>query len=1036
MTRIKVLTALALVATFPGAASALNRICDPAFEDCRAPLIQLIDQEATRIDVAYWFMEDARYSAALGRAKRRGVDVRVLFDSESLPGQPTRQIIVNDMIADDIPIREKTSPGILHWKMMLFTAQNTVQFSGANYTSEAFVYEVPYSAYVDEVIYFTHDQAIVNSFKTKFDDIWISTDGYTDYANEPSRTRAHPIFPIDPRMNFSPGEGFRERSVAHYNAETQGVDAIIYRITDRAHTDALILALQRGVRVRLLTEPHQYRDETRLWHAWNVDRLYMAGLEVQGKGLPGSEIRHRGHAGLNHEKLTLLRGQGMTVFGSSNWTSASSDYQDEHNIFTTDQVFFTWANAHFNRKWFNQGPSPESTAFAPLPPDQPQLVAPANQAVGQPVSITLLWSPGPWAHRYDVYLGTSPSNLSKVVDDVELGPYEQGWNLSGLSGGTTYYWYVVSRTMANLTATSGMRSFTTAGAPSGNAPPTVTLTSPVNGASFPSPGTISLAANASDVDGAVARVDFYSGSVQVGSDSSSPYETGWNAPAGTHGLTARAIDNAGATTTSSVVTITVGSGSQQLPAPWAQQDVGSVGAAGSASVSGGTWTVSGSGADVWGTEDAFHFVHQPLNGNGSVVARVNTIQNVDQWTKAGVMIRQSLTPGSAHAFMIVTPGGVKGLAFQRRTATGAVSTHTAGGAGTAPAWVKLTRSGNTITAWRSGDGANWTLVGSDTVTMGAAVNVGLAVSSHNNSAVATATFDNVTVTADGGTPPPQNAPPTVAMASPANGATFTAPATIQLSANAGDSDGSVSQVDFFAGTQHLGTSLTANPYTLTWNNVSAGTYTLTARATDNSGAETMSAPVTVQVGSSPPPSSLPQGWNGSDIGAVGAAGSSSFANGTFTVEGSGADIWNSADGFQFAYRTMTGDGTIVARVDSVESVNAWTKAGVMIRASLTPGSRHAMMIVSAAKGLAFQRRVTDGAASVHTPGSASTAPAWVRLQRAGSTITASASTDGINWTVVGTETIAMPNVVFVGLPVTSHTDGVLATATFSNVTVP
>ena len=118
------------------------------------------------------------------------------------------------------------------------------------------------------------------------------------------------------------------------------------------------------------------------------------------------------------------------------------------------------------------------------------------------------------------------------------------------------------------------------------------------------------------------------------------------------------------------------------------------------------------------------------------------MENADPWTKAGVMIRETLAAGSAHASMIVTPGGVKGLAFQRRTAANASSTHTSGGAGTAPKWVKLTRSGATITAFVSDNGVNWLAVGSDTFAMGATVHVGLAVSSHNDSLLATATFDN------------------------------------------------------------------------------------------------------------------------------------------------------------------------------------------------------------------------------------------------------------------------------------------------------
>jgi regulation of enolase protein 1 (concanavalin A-like superfamily) len=176
-------------------------------------------------------------------------------------------------------------------------------------------------------------------------------------------------------------------------------------------------------------------------------------------------------------------------------------------------------------------------------------------------------------------------------------------------------------------------------------------------------------------------------------------------------------------------------------------------------------------------------------------------------------------------------------------------------------------------------------------------------------------------------------------------------------------------------------------------------------------------------------------WQALDIGSTGAAGRSTGSNGTFTVTGSGADIWGTADAFQFAYRTMTGDGTITARVLNVDHVDRWTKAGVMIRASLMASSRHAMMIVSPEKGYAFQRRAADGAESAHTPGPLAAAPGWVRLQRSGNTITASVSFDGFTWSVVGIDTIALPVMVYVGLPVTSHQQGALASAVFDNVTV-
>src|SRR6202007_1212884 len=70
------------------------------------------------------------------------------------------------------------------------------------------------------------------------------------------------------------------------------------------------------------------------------------------------------------------------------------------------------------------------------------------------------------------------------------------------------------------------------------------------------------------------------------------------------------------------------------PAPWIEQDIGAGGVAGSAAFStGGMFTIKGSDADIWGNADAFHYVYQPLSGDGTIVARVATVQNVNAWTK-------------------------------------------------------------------------------------------------------------------------------------------------------------------------------------------------------------------------------------------------------------------------------------------------------------------------------------------------------------------------------------------------------------------
>jgi len=183
------------------------------------------------------------------------------------------------------------------------------------------------------------------------------------------------------------------------------------------------------------------------------------------------------------------------------------------------------------------------------------------------------------------------------------------------------------------------------------------------------------------------------------------------------------------------------------------------------------------------------------------------------------------------------------------------------------------------------------------------------------------------------------------------------------------------------------------------------------------------------------PGTLPAGWQSQDIGPVGVPGSASEMSGTFTVNGAGEHLWGTEDAFHFAFRSLTGDGTIVAQVTSVQGAQAWTKVGVMMRASTASNSAHGLMLVSTARGVAFQRRTVTGGVSTNT-GLPGTAPKWVRLTRAGTVITASISNDGGAWTVVGSDTFAdMPATILVGLAVHSQSTTRLATGTFANVSV-
>ena len=177
-----------------------------------------------------------------------------------------------------------------------------------------------------------------------------------------------------------------------------------------------------------------------------------------------------------------------------------------------------------------------------------------------------------------------------------------------------------------------------------------------------------------------------------------------------------------------------------VPPPWTDSDIGSPALAGQAVFSGGVATVSGSGWDIWNTTDQFNYVSQPLSGDGAVTARIMSQTNTDQWAKAGVMIKEATAAGSKYTLLGTTPGN--GLHFQTNF-TGDI----AAGAANFPVWVRLTRTGNTFTAARSADGANWIDVGSTSLPMNVAVTAGLFVTAHNGNALSTATFDNISVSA-------------------------------------------------------------------------------------------------------------------------------------------------------------------------------------------------------------------------------------------------------------------------------------------------
>ena len=284
-----------------------------------------------------------------------------------------------------------------------------------------------------------------------------------------------------------------------------------------------------------------------------------------------------------------------------------------------------------------------------------------------------------------------------------------------------------------------------------------------------------------------------------------------------------------------------------LPTGWSSRDIGSPGVAGSASVASGTWTVRGSGANIWGSADQFQFAYQQITGDFDVRVRISSLENVHAWSKAGLMVRESLNANARNAFVLVTPSS--GRYFQSRSATGGSTSRKSAGSGAAPAWLRLVRQGAQFTGYVSSDGTAWTAAGSATVSMASAAYIGLAVTSRDDSRAAAAVFTNY------------------------------------------------------------------------------------------------------QTGSGQPaPSGLPAPWTNRDIGTPAKTGSASEAGGTFTVTGGGVDIWDNSDQFHFVNQPLQGDVEVIARVASFQPADPWSKAGVMIRESLSGDSRHIAMVSTGSSG--------------------------------------------------------------------------------------
>src|SRR4051794_18419130 len=181
---------------------------------------------------------------------------------------------------------------------------------------------------------------------------------------------------------------------------------------------------------------------------------------------------------------------------------------------------------------------------------------------------------------------------------------------------------------------------------------------------------------------------------------------------------------------------------------------------------------------------------------------------------------------------------------------------------------------------------------------------------------------------------------------------------------------------------------------------------------------------------------LPSPWQHQDIGTVTVTGTATAAGDAFTLKGT-LDIWGTSDGCHFAWQRLNGDGEIVARVLSVEPTQNHAKGGVAIRESLDPDARHATMVNTPTDGTQFLvREEKSGKTTSQKTGlNKGKAPYWVKLVRAGDTITGFESLDGKEWAQTGTTMLKLPESVYVGLVASSHVQDKTCAVSFDRVNV-
>jgi Bacterial Ig domain len=379
-----------------------------------------------------------------------------------------------------------------------------------------------------------------------------------------------------------------------------------------------------------------------------------------------------------------------------------------------------------------------------------------------------------------------------------------------------------------------------------NLPPVVALTQPTQNQAFTSPASVTIAANASDPDGTISKVEFYNGTTLLNTDVTAPYSFVWqNVAAGTYSILAKAYDNLSVTTSSSVVTITVATNAPTctITAPTTATtfilptditiDARAI-ATGSNSIS---YVNFYSNGILLGTDATppYSFIWKTATvGTWNITATAFT-QNGVSTTSPPISITVLPQGGNIPPTCVITqPINNQTFITPTNVTINATATDPNGTVTKVDFYNGVKLLGTDATAPYSFTWSNL-VVGTYNIT---------AKATDNQGATTTSTIVTFVVKA--------NTPPTCSITQPLNNQSFATPANITINATATDIDGTVTKVDFYQGTTLLGTDATA-PYSFTWLNPAIGTYNITAKATDNQGAITTSAIVKIIIKTNTPP---------------------------------------------------------------------------------------------------------------------------------------------------------------------------------------